>query len=226
MEAGTFTMTIVDFSLGDLIYEVHSFFEDQCNQKDVDFKLNVSEQARDSMIISDRNRLRQVFLNLVSNAVKFTFRGSITISCWVSDDQQFLEFSVEDTGIGIKEEDQRKLFKMFGMVSDNNALNPNGSGIGLTFSQKMLEKLNGTIHLESEFGKGTKVSFKIPYRPRGNLPIQIRSNPQAQGSSEEIQTPILDNIYSSNCEFADKDLFANPVKKYICVNATSERTWK
>ena len=79
-------------------------------------------------INSDRNRLRQVLMNLMTNSVKFTFQGFIKISASLNrdDEQTFVEFSIEDSGIGIKDEDQAKLFKLFGMASGNRGINPNG----------------------------------------------------------------------------------------------------
>ena len=108
-------------------------------------------------------------LNLISNAYKFTFEGMIRldIKSFESNRNKMIEFKVEDTGIGIKEEHQSKLFKLFGMIHDYDQqdelnLNPNGSGIGLTVSKKYLEYLNGDINLKSELNKGTTVCFYIP----------------------------------------------------------------
>ena len=109
-------------------------------------------------------------MNLMTNSVKFTFQGFIKISASLTHNNKktFVEFSIEDTGIGIKDEDQAKLFKLFGMASGNRGINPNGCGIGLTVCQKFIESLGGSISLESEFEKGTKISFKLPIQ----LPIK------------------------------------------------------
>ena len=124
------------------------------------------------MVKSDVTRLKQVLLNFLSNAYKFTFKGSIKITvCSVKiGDDGFIKFCVSDTGIGIKQEDQSKLFKLFSMINNdenmkrsNRLINPNGCGIGLTVSKRYIEYLNGSVSLESEFGKGTSVTFHIPF---------------------------------------------------------------
>ena len=91
------------------------------------------------MIKSDKLRLKQILMNLMSNSYKFTFKGSISISTKPDfiDNEEVITFIVSDTGIGIKEENHSKLFKLFGMVKNNEQkdINPNGSGIGLTVSK-------------------------------------------------------------------------------------------
>ena len=91
------------------------------------------------MIKSDKLRLKQILMNLMSNSYKFTFKVSISISTKPDfiDNEEVITFIVSDTGIGIKEKNQSKLFKLFGMVKNNEQkdINPNGSGIGLTVSK-------------------------------------------------------------------------------------------
>jgi len=99
-------------------------------------------------------------------------------------------FSVEDTGVGIKDEHKSKLFNLFGMISDSKGLNPNGTGIGLTVCQKYLEKLGGDIKLESQFGVGTKVIFWVPREE--NSP-EIRSRKARSGKVyKSSKNPNLD----------------------------------
>ena len=131
----------------------------------------MEDELNNLMVKSDVTRIKQVLLNFLSNAFKFTFKGSIKITvCSVNiDDNDFIKFCVTDTGIGIKQEDQCKLFKLFSMINNdenirrsNRLINPNGCGIGLTVSKRYIEYLNGSVSLESEFGKGTSVTFHIP----------------------------------------------------------------
>jgi two-component system, sensor histidine kinase len=115
-------------------------------------------------------------MNLISNAVKFTFRGAITLSVsqTVQNQKQFIVFSVKDTGIGIKDQDKSKLFTLFGMISDARKINQNGTGIGLTICQKYVQKLEGEISLSSEFERGTIVTFTIPLENHDNRVINRR----------------------------------------------------
>lgn len=128
MQAGTFKMNFTKFTLQNLLSEVLDIFEFQCENKRLKLILDVDEQLLKTMIESDRGRIKQILLNLLSNSIKFTFKGSITIKikCVRVTRTKFIQFSVIDTGIGIKKEDHHKLFNLFGMISESNKLNPNG----------------------------------------------------------------------------------------------------
>ena len=141
-------------------------------------------------MLSDKKRLMQVLLNLTSNAFKFTFNGGIKISARASkiSRTKCIEFCVEDTGIGIKQEDQQKLFKLFSMISDEKTINTNGWGIGLTIWKKFIEILGGTIEFKSEWEKGTKVIFKIP------ITCQNHSNIWSLRSFFLKETPLEPNL--------------------------------
>ena len=182
MEAGTFTIHNDDFYIQNLIDEVSDIFSNQCEQKKITFDTKIDKKLTNTKIWSDKGRIKQILLNLISNAVKFTFVGSIILKVR----QQQVEggwtiiFDVCDTGIGIKDENKHKLFNLFGMISDSKGLNPNGTGIGLTIWRKYLEKLNGDIKLESQYGVGTVVSFWVPI-------VQNLSFRNFQNTSEVIQ---------------------------------------
>lgn len=118
-----------------------------------------------SLIFIDGKRLCQILLNLLINAVKFTFTGSvkleITLLETLEDSNFKIGFNVVDTGIGIKQDDLINLFKLFGKLQSSNHLNRNGVGLGLSFSKSLVEKLGGAISVSSEVGKGTAFSFEI-----------------------------------------------------------------
>ena len=101
-------------------------------------------------------------MNILANAIKFTDRsGYIHVKAKVSD-QKFLTIEVEDSGIGIKDKDKPKLFKLFGSVKDaKKEINTNGIGLGLVISNMITQKFNGSIKLDSEYQKGTKVSIRF-----------------------------------------------------------------
>ena len=147
-----------------LIEEVVDVFEFQCSHKNLKLLKNIDPQLSSIVTHSDNGRIKQVLLNLMANALKFTFEGHIILSvCMVEwNGSEALEFSVTDTGIGISKHNQTKLFRLFGLISENEKINPNGCGIGLTVSKKFVEALDGEIHLRSVEGEGTKVTFRIP----------------------------------------------------------------
>ncbi|MBF0520093.1 MAG: ammonium transporter protein, partial [Nitrospirae bacterium] len=120
----------------------------------------------DMEILADEGRLKQVLFNLLSNAVKFTpAGGSVKITAIVKSPAgsgNFIEISINDTGIGIKEEDLIKLFTEFTQLDSSYKKRYEGSGLGLAFSKKLVELHGGTIGVESVFGKGSRFYFTIP----------------------------------------------------------------
>ena len=137
MEAGTFSTWISSFWIADTIEKVFQIFEAQWKGKRIDIYKDIEERLTQIQVASDESRIKQILLNLVSNAFKFTFSGKITISAkvLVEQEESMIEFWVADTGIGIKEEEFGKLFTLFGMLDWNREINPHGCGIGLTVSK-------------------------------------------------------------------------------------------
>mmetsp|Transcript_28688 Transcript_28688/g.25393 ORF Transcript_28688/g.25393 Transcript_28688/m.25393 type:complete len:179 (+) Transcript_28688:801-1337(+) len=167
----------------------------------------MNEKTKNLIINSDKGRIRQILMNLVTNSWKFTFEGHIKIVVDVKEigSNNFIEISVEDTGIGIKEEDQQNLFKLFGMVSENKNINPHGCGIGLTICKKIIEKLKGTISMESKFKIGTIISLKIPYKSQeSNLFVPKFDYPNKYNSENRLIFSRLESDYQKEDEFEDK----------------------
>jgi len=148
-----------------LIQEMEFLFGTQCNEKGILFNVKVANQVP-QFIHTDKEILHQVLINLIANAVKFTFSGSITFS--IKPDPSFegnLIFQIEDTGVGIKLQDQSKLFKMSD-VSTTESVNTHGAGLGLTISNSLVKLLNSkshdsSINVQSEHGKGSIFSFSV-----------------------------------------------------------------
>jgi signal transduction histidine kinase len=113
-------------------------------------------------IIGDQGKLIQVVINLISNAVKFTEKGSVTCRAERKDSEVVI--SVSDTGIGISAEDQPKVFEKFTQVGDTLTDKPRGTGLGLTICKEIVEHHGGRIWVESELGKGSTFSFALPVK--------------------------------------------------------------
>lgn len=114
----------------------------------------------------DPGRLRQVITNLLTNSIKFTSEGSVTMRVKTlkeSDDMVQVQFEVEDTGIGIEEEVRSRLFKPFSQADSSTARRFGGTGLGLTISKNLVELMRGGISLQSRLGIGTKATFWIPF---------------------------------------------------------------
>ena len=103
----------------------------------------------------------QVLLGLQSNALKFTTKGSVSIIAEILEKEEgkFLKMSVQDSGIGIKEVDKKKLFQLFGFVKDSQQLNKNGVGLGLVISQQIVDMYNGDISFSSKYEVGSTFTF-------------------------------------------------------------------
>lgn len=129
--------------------------ESKSNVKSI---LNFDENISEYTIVSDELRLKQIILNFISNAIKFTKSGSIVLDCKLVNPRQ-IKISVSDTGIGIRDEDKEKLFNDFVMLKDNLKLNIQGSGLGLSICRLLANKLNHTINFESTYGEGSNFSI-------------------------------------------------------------------
>lgn len=115
-------------------------------------------------IVGDRDRLVQVVINLISNAIKFTEKGSVT--CRVRRTDNAIAVSVIDTGIGIAETDQPQVFEQFKQIGDTLTDKPKGTGLGLPICKQIVEHHGGTLWVESELGKGSNFSFTLPIRAK------------------------------------------------------------
>ena len=120
----------------------------QTDEKDLAFFVIVLETVP-SDIYSDEKRFKQVLFNLIGNALKFTYVGTISLDLSYDFDLSKLAVSVEDSGIGIKTEDLHNLFKFFGQVSSSKNINKSGMGLGLTISKLIIQQLGGDIEVKS-----------------------------------------------------------------------------
>jgi hypothetical protein len=158
IEAGKVELDIEQFDLAALVQEVKKSFETTADEQGLKITLEVPERLT---VKSDERRTKQVIINFVSNAIKFTDEGRIDIKLAKRDDEA--EVSVADTGIGIKKEDIGKLFQAFGRITTENRL-AEGSGLGLYLSKKIADLLGGEIKAESEFARGSVFTFILPLK--------------------------------------------------------------
>ncbi|MEO8827052.1 MAG: ATP-binding protein [Chthoniobacterales bacterium] len=140
-------------------------------KKDVSVESDIADDVPRFMK-GDEGRLRQVLLNLMGNAVKFTSSGSVKASFRVqsqSDDMQILEFTVEDSGIGIRDDQIVRLFKPFSQADSTMTRRYGGTGLGLSICKKLVEIMGGTIQVSSKFGYGSKFTFTITSKLTQNI---------------------------------------------------------
>jgi PAS domain S-box-containing protein len=159
IEAGTLNIKYSKFNVLQLVNETINLFEKECHSKNITTKL-ITNFCKTYSCISDKKRIRQVLDNLIKNAIKFTDTGQISLS--VSCKKTHLQFSIEDTGIGIKPVDQKIIFDRFRQLDTLYARQFEGNGLGLSISKEIVELLGGEIWVESEYGKGSIFQFTIP----------------------------------------------------------------
>ncbi|MET0065725.1 MAG: transporter substrate-binding domain-containing protein [Candidatus Thiodiazotropha sp.] len=165
IEAGKLDIERVPFSLGEVLDNLVSINAIRAEEKGLEFLLQQDLQVPD-MLIGDPLRLGQVLVNLVSNAIKFTQTGEVTIL--VSEvarkgEQVRLRFSVEDTGIGIPRDQVERLFDAFTQLDGSTTRRYGGSGLGLNISQQLVHLMGGRLEADSEPGRGSRFSFVLPF---------------------------------------------------------------
>lgn len=157
IEADKTELFIEDFDLSPVLVDIEESFIDMMGRKGLKMSLEMPESL---MVYGDERRIKQVIMNLVSNAIKFTDNGDVTID--VMENDRMVEVTVKDTGIGIREEDQKKLFQAFSRIHVEDQPIVEGTGLGLYLSQKIAHLLGGNIYAKSQFNKGSEFTFIFP----------------------------------------------------------------
>ena len=183
IEAGKMEIELGSVKLDELFSDVESFMHMQAEQKNLSFQIQMPETYDEVIVHGDYQRLKQVMLNLVGNAIKFTHEGGITISADVVlkkitfQDQLFpgiVRVRVADTGIGVSLDKQDKLFQLFSQVDGSRTRQYGGTGLGLVISQKLVETMGGEVHFYSlGEGLGSTVTFSVPLYQQ---PVMVSSS--------------------------------------------------
>jgi len=181
IESGSMELDVHDFDLRGCVESVLDLFAGKAAKIDLVYQIDSSVPPQ---VIGDQLRLRQILINLVSNAMKFTKTGEVFISVKLEsrkDDDLVLLFKILDTGIGIPEDKLNKLFKAFSQVDSSTTRKYGGTGLGLAISEKLVKLMGGEIDVESKVGIGTTFSFTI----KSKVGVQPRRN-YVQLNMEEI----------------------------------------
>lgn len=174
IEAGKLELDIEKCDLYEVAYQAADIITYQIQTKKLEMLLNIP-QGLPRFIWTDSVRLKQVMINLLSNAAKFTETGEIELkieALAVADDRATLRFTVRDTGIGIKKEKQQKIFEAFSQENSSTTKKYGGTGLGLTISNKLLEMMNSRLQLESIPGIGSTFYFDVTLKAEQGEPIE------------------------------------------------------
>lgn len=163
MEAGKMELQPVEYDLSSLLNDVYHIILDRAKKKGLQLKIHVAAELP-SVLYGDDVRIRQILLNLLTNAVKYTEKGSVTLLVGGKEEEDgvvTLNFEVKDTGIGIKQENISKLFTAFERVDEIKNRKIEGIGLGLALTKQFLEMMDSQLMVQSEYGNGSTFSFYL-----------------------------------------------------------------
>jgi len=183
IEAGRMVLEEVDFNIDDVLNELMIIVGMEAKRKGIELRIKVDEDVP-RFLKGDITRLKQVVMNLVSNGIKFTHEGYISIRVELvekNEENACIKFSVTDTGIGISDEQKKLLFQVFTQGDASTSRKYGGTGLGLAICKRLVELMKGEINVESEVGKGSTFSF--------SLRLKIAScNENRNGKSKTVDT--------------------------------------
>jgi len=164
IEAGKLDLDALPFALGPLVEETVELLAPRAQAKDIEIASFVDDRLP-GQVVGDPARLRQVLLNLAGNAIKFTEQGGVAVVVEPGARENEIRFMVRDTGIGLKPEDQARVFRDFEQADGSSTRKFGGTGLGLAISKRIVERMDGSIAVDSEAGGGATFSFSVPLMP-------------------------------------------------------------
>jgi signal transduction histidine kinase len=209
IEAGLMEFKSQPFALNDLMRELHVFFENDpmVLRKNLQIRIHLDLPDHAS-ITTDRMRLKQVLVNLLNNACKFTLEGYVEFGYHCQNNG--LVFSIRDTGIGIVKEEQEMIFRRFMQAATSITPNEQGSGLGLTISKAIVNVMGGDMWMESTVGKGSTFYFNLPFNPSESISLP----------SDFQHTTLMDNNWSDKTILVAEDVHTN----YLLVQKSLRKT--
>lgn len=180
ISSGNTNFETIDFNLSGLLNDVMFLCQTLMIDQQIEMTIDIDENVPE-IIKGDPSKLSQVLLNLLGNSIKFVNKGFIRLRVSIkecNENQCVLEFSVADTGIGISKEKINKIFNSYAQADDDTFVKYGGTGLGLSITKEIIEKQNGNIVIASEEGKGTTITFNVPYKigDSNNIPIKRNKN--------------------------------------------------
>lgn len=223
IEAGKLELESVHFSLSKVLHDVANLFSFRITEKDVELVVGAEPDVPDSLV-GDSLRLSQVLINLTGNALKFTSRGKIVVKVELSkphfdvkEGYVQLRFSIEDTGIGMTEEQQARLFKAFSQADASTSRQYGGTGLGLSISRKIVEQMGGNIQLKSAINVGSAFSFSV------ELPYVVPITDKAirfQRTAKPLDVLVVDDCIEAS------HYLASQLKELGCSVSVAQSGWK
>lgn len=204
VESGKMELIPVEYDVSSMVHDITNMITVKAQDKDLELKVQVNPNLP-SRLYGDEVRIRQILINILNNAVKYTHEGSVElrIDGQVEEEQVRLECSVTDTGIGIKEEDLPKLFAEFERIEEQKNQKIEGTGLGMSITAKLLNLMGSKLQVESIYGEGSRFFFEldqliVDHKPIGNLEERIRQQSidyayQAAFTAPEVRLLVVDD---------------------------------
>ena len=188
IESGKMQLMEDDYELRDVLHDTATAFDLRAKEKGLYLHLDIDEQLP-SMYRGDSLRLRQIINNIMSNAIKYTREGGIrfSVSGYQEEDSEILHFEIEDTGVGIREEDMQRLFEAFERIDEKSNRNIEGTGLGMAITANLLDMMGTTLQVKSTFGEGTMFCFDLKQRVKDWTPMGIFEAQERKDDSNQKQ---------------------------------------
>lgn len=191
IESGRVELDLIDFSVGDLVEEVAEVLAVRAVEKGLELVCDINSTVPEC-VTGDATRLRQILMNLIGNAIKFTDHGMVWVRCSATtvDGKAVVEFAVSDTGIGIHPDRQAAVFDSFTQAEGGTTRRYGGTGLGLTITKRLTELMEGEISLDSQVGEGSSFTVRIPLSISNRAP---RVHPQTPHSARGKHVLVVDD---------------------------------
>ena len=206
IEAGKLDIDAIEFNLRDSLEETTRMFAFPADRKGIELICDVTSEVPD-VVVGDPTRLRQIVVNLLSNALKFTERGEVLLRVEaeaIGEEDSLLHFAVHDTGIGIPREKQHVIFEAFTQADSSTTRRFGGTGLGLTISSRLVSMMHGRIWVESEPGKGSTFHFTVRFgrakagaQPKRAAPVTLQGVPVLIVDDNATNRRVLDETLSA-----------------------------
>ncbi len=193
IESGKMEIIPVEYQLSTLIHDINNLISVKIKEKDLVFHLDIDSKLP-STLFGDEIRIKQVLINLLTNAVKYTEKGNVTlhISCEHTDTEHInLYVKVQDTGIGMKKEDMKNLFTRFQRLDEKQNRHIEGTGLGMGIVVALLEQMNSKLEVDSVYGQGSTFSFILPQKVIDNTPIKDFEAAKQIPLRKEVYKPLV-----------------------------------
>ena len=213
IESGKMEIIPDDYEPLSIVNDVANIVNTRIGDKDIEFTMDIAPSIP-RMLHGDNFRIHQILINILNNAVKFTKEGNVKlkIDCEFHDGEEndvVLKIEIKDTGIGIKNEDKKKLFNSFQQVDSKRNRNVEGTGLGLAITQQLLGLMGGSIRFDSEYGKGTTFFIRIPQKIVDRMPSvpipEERFKVVVMCANEYVKEQLFTDLKRINADYIEVD---------------------